>query len=187
MKTNLTPSEIALKAVATRRANAAARLSAPTAAPVVKEGMPESGMVPLYSCSLVRDGNASADNGIMTDASSAAKVLRAVIGNKDREHFAVAALDARRKVIGVQIVSVGTLTATLIHPREVFKPAILLNAAAIVLSHNHPSGDPSPSAEDRESTRRIQRAGELLGIPVADHVIIGGGESFFSFRESGML
>jgi len=78
-----------------------------------------------------------------------------------------------------------------VHPREVFRAAILLNGAAIIVAHNHPSGDPTPSAEDREATRRIQRAGELLGIPMADHIIIGEGEgaglAFFSFRESGLL
>ncbi len=144
-------------------------------------------VIPLYTCSLVRDGNIKADNGIMPDALAASKIFRAVIGDADREHFAVAVLDARRKVIGVQIVSVGTLSASLVHPREVFKPAILLSGAAVVVCHNHPSGDPSPSSEDRECTRRLQRAGEVLGIPLADHVVIGAGTSFYSFREGGLL
>ena len=144
-------------------------------------------MIPLYSCSLVRDANVKTKTKIMAGGREAADIFRAVIGDADREHFCVAALDARRKVIGVQIVSVGTLSASLVHPREVFKPAILLNAAAVVVCHNHPSGDPSPSAEDRECTRRLQRAGELLGIPLADHVIIGAEASYFSFREGGIL
>lgn len=144
-------------------------------------------MVPLYTCSLVRDGSVKAESRLADCAKSIAPIFRAVIGDADREHFAVAVLDARRHVIGVQIVSVGTLSASLVHPREVFKPAILLNGAAVVVCHNHPSGDPSPSSEDREATRRLQRAGELLGVPLADHIVLGGGESFYSFREGGLL
>lgn len=103
-----------------------------------------------------------------------------------KEHFLVLSLNARRQLLRVETVSVGTLSASLVHPREVFAPAISNGAAAVVVVHNHPSGDPSPSAEDREATRRLQRAGELLGIPLADHVIVAE-SSFFSFRESGIL
>ena len=98
----------------------------------------------------------------------------------------VLCLNARRQLIKTEIVSVGTLSASLVHPREVFGPAIVAGAAAVVAMHNHPSGDSSPSAEDREATRRLVRAGEILGIPVADHVIVSE-SSFFSFRESGIL
>lgn len=144
-------------------------------------------MVPLYTCELVRDANIKADTRIADCARAVAPILRAVIGDSDREHFVVAALDARRRVIGVSTVSIGTLSFSLVHPREVFKPAILLNAAAIVVCHNHPSGDVNPSAEDRDVTRRLVRAGELLGIPVADHIVLGEGDTFFSFREGGLL
>lgn len=144
-------------------------------------------IVPLFTCSLVRDGSVRADDRTVDCAKAAAAIVRAVIGEADREHFVLVVLDARRRAVGVQVVSVGTLSASLVHPREVFKPAILLSAAAIVVAHNHPSGDCSPSSEDRDVTRRLQRAGELLGIPVADHVIIGAGEEFFSFREGGLL
>lgn len=144
--------------------------------------------VPLYTCQLVRDAKCEAPEGrICTGGREAAAIFRAVIGDADRENFVVAVLNARRVCIGVQIVSVGTLSASLVHPREVFKPGILLNGAAIVVCHNHPSGDPAPSAEDRECTRRLTRAGELLGIPVADHVILGEGATYFSFREGGLL
>ena len=83
-------------------------------------------------------------------------------------------------------VSVGTLTNTLVHPREVYEPAIRCGAAHIILAHNHPSGDPMPSAEDHRLTRVLKEAGNLLGIPVTDHVILGGNE-FFSFAEEGVL
>lgn len=106
---------------------------------------------------------------------------------EEREHFLMFMLDARRNVKGVATVSIGTLSASLVHPRECFRPAIIAGAAAVVAVHNHPSGDPAPSAEDRDVTRRLQRAGELLGIPLADHVVIGAAGAFYSFRERGIL
>ena len=80
----------------------------------------------------------------------------------------------------------GSLNASIVHPREVFKAAILLNAASIVVAHNHPSGDPAPSREDREVTRTLNEAGRLLDIPLHDHVIVGA-EGYFSFREAGLV
>jgi DNA repair protein RadC len=84
------------------------------------------------------------------------------------------------------MVSLGSLTGSLVHPREVFKGALLSSAASVILLHNHPSGDPKPSAEDREVTRKLVEAGKLLGVPVLDHVIIGE-RSYYSFRETGEL
>ncbi len=89
-----------------------------------------------------------------------------------REHFFVVLLDGRHRVLGQELVSQGTLTASLVHPREVFRPALRRSAAAVVLVHNHPSGDPTPSREDREITERLTRAGEILGVPVLDHVVV---------------
>ncbi len=103
-----------------------------------------------------------------------------------RESFHVLLLDGRHRLIAVEDVSVGTLNASLVHPREVFRDAIRSAAAALVLVHNHPSGDPSPSAEDRRVTARLQAAGALLGIEVVDHVIVAEG-GHFSFREAGEL
>jgi len=100
----------------------------------------------------------------------------------DREHFVVLVLDGKNRCLGFNVVSVGSLTAALVHPREVFKPAILSNAAAVILIHHHPSGDPEPSAEDRALTARLRQAGELLGIRVLDHVVIGDG-SYASLAE----
>jgi DNA repair protein RadC len=97
-------------------------------------------------------------------------------------------LSPKNNVIGVNTVSVGSLTASVVHPRECFKPAILSNAAAIILAHNHPSGQPRPSQEDRVLTVRLVAAGKLLGISVLDHVIIGDGTSaYFSFADEGLL
>ena len=130
----------------------------------------------------VRDaGNAP----IVSCAAEAARELDN-IKSLDREHFVVLCLSVRRKLIARETVSVGTLSASLVYPREIFKPAIMANAASIIVAHNHPSGDHCPSAEDREVTRRIQRAGELLGIPLADHIVISS-TGYHSFRDAGSL
>ena len=100
-----------------------------------------------------------------------------------RESFFAILLDARHRVLGRRPVSLGTLTASLVHPREVFREVIREAAAALVVVHNHPSGDPAPSAEDHEVTERLRKAGELLGIPLVDHVIVAD-SGFFSFRET---
>ena len=100
------------------------------------------------------------------------------------ERFVVVLLDGRHRVIRPVLTSLGTLTASLVHPREVFGPALREPAAAVVLVHNHPSGDPTPSREDREITVRLAAAGELLGIPVLDHVVVAE-QGFVSLREEG--
>ncbi len=105
------------------------------------------------------------------------------MGSK-RESFHALLLDGRHRLITEEEVSVGTLTASLVHPREVFREAIRAAAAALLLVHNHPSGNPSPSGEDRRVTERLASAGDLIGIRVVDHVIVCEG-SYFSFRESG--
>lgn len=89
-----------------------------------------------------------------------------------REHFLVLLLNARHEVEAIETVSIGSLNASIVHPREVFKPAVLASAAAVVLVHNHPSGDVEPSEEDLSITKRLVQVGELLGISVLDHVII---------------
>ena len=101
-----------------------------------------------------------------------------------QEEFHVLLLDGRHRVLRDALVSRGTLTASLVHPREVFREALREPAAAVVLMHNHPSGDPTPSGEDWQVTRRLARAGELLGIPVIDHVVVADG-GWASLRETG--
>ena len=120
------------------------------------------------------------------EASDVAELLRPRFRAEKREHFLVLPLSAKNEVLMVADVSVGTLTNALVHPREVFEPPIRCGAAHIILAHNHPSGDPAPSAEDHRLTRVLKDAGALLGIPVTDHVIIGGA-GFFSFAEDGVL
>ena len=103
-----------------------------------------------------------------------------------REHFLVLLLNARHEVMGKETVSIGSLNASIVHPREVFKPAVLASAASVVLVHNHPSGDPEPSEEDLAITKRLVEAGELLGIQVLDHVIVAA-RGVVSFRSRQLL
>ena len=104
----------------------------------------------------------------------------------DRERFVCCHLDVKNRLLSREVVSVGHLTSALVHPREVFKAAILANAAAVVLVHNHPSGDPQPSTEDVDITRRLVQAGRLLGIPVLDHVVLAR-TGHVSLAERGLL
>jgi DNA repair protein RadC len=104
----------------------------------------------------------------------------------DQEVFYVVALDSQSQVRAVHEVTRGTLNSSLVHPREVFRAAILAGAAGIIIAHNHPSGDPTPSADDRAVTRQIVDAGRLLDVPRYDHVILGG-ERYVSFAEAGLL
>lgn len=100
-----------------------------------------------------------------------------------KEQFVVILLNNKNKVIGTEVVSEGSLSSSIVYPREVFAPAILHHAAAIMVAHNHPSGDPKPSIEDEEVTRQLLRSGKVLGIPMIDHVIIGDG-NYYSFLEN---
>ncbi|WP_277058408.1 RadC family protein [Trichlorobacter lovleyi] len=103
-----------------------------------------------------------------------------------KELFLTLLLDGKNRITRKVQVSEGSLNQSIVHPREVFAPAVRESAAAVIFIHNHPSGDPAPSREDREITRRLNEAGEILGIKVLDHIIIGDG-AYFSFVESGLL
>ena len=104
----------------------------------------------------------------------------------DREFFFMITLDSKNRTIGYHTISIGSLSSSVVHPREVFKPAILDNSAAVIFLHNHPSGDPAPSREDRECTNRLTAAAKILGIRVLDHVIFGETD-YFSFADAGLL
>lgn len=124
----------------------------------------------------------------ITNADAAAAIGRAYINANfpDREMCIALILDTKNRITGVYTVSVGSLNVSIVHPREVFKAAILGNAAAIVLIHNHPSGDPAPSREDFNLTERMKKAGDLLGIRFLDHVIIGH-NSHYGMADKGHL
>ncbi len=144
--------------------------------------------VPGFRIGLIREpGVLLAERPSMQSPSEAAPILHEYIGDLDREVFVLALLTARNRVLGLHTVSVGCLSASLVHPREVFKPAILASAAGLVIAHNHPSGDPEPSAEDLALTRRLAAAGSLLGIEILDHLVIGEGSRYVSLKDRGLL
>lgn len=134
---------------------------------------------------LVREGRKRLEVAISSPA-MAYQFLRPKARCLDREYFWRIDLDARNQIISYEVVSIGTLTASLVHPREVFVGALLNKAAGIIVAHNHPTGETEPSKEDRETTRRLVAAGELLGVPVLDHLVIGDG-TYFSFKERGLI
>ncbi len=115
---------------------------------------------------------------------AAAAVLRPQLLDKQKEQFVALLLDNRYRLIRMSPIAVGSLSATLVHPRELFKEAIAASAAAVLIAHNHPSGDPTPSEHDRALTRRLAEAGRLLGIEVIDHLIIAA-EGVVSLRAAG--
>jgi len=133
---------------------------------------------------LVRQGKAKYNVSI-TNPREIAKML-AYLGKQDREHFVTIHLDTRNIVLGLETVSVGSLNYSIVHPRECFKAALLLNAASMILVHNHPSGSLEPSEEDLSLTKRMVQAGKLLGIEVLDHVIISN-EGYMSFKEKQLM
>jgi DNA repair protein RadC len=115
-----------------------------------------------------------------------AELVAGLVKGEPQESVITVALDARRNVLAVVRVSMGSLTQSLAHPREVFRVAFLANAAAVVVAHTHPSGDPSPSTDDHVLTRRLREAAEILGVPLLDHIIVGtdGNAAFYSYAQS---
>ena len=126
--------------------------------------------VPIYRVVLVKEGKLPTYESRIRSSANAFTVLQEFMEGSDREVFVVMCLDRKNGVIGLNTVSVGSLSASVVHPSECFKPAILSNASSVILSHNHPSGNPLPSQEDRALTVRLVQAEKLLGIEVLDHV-----------------
>ncbi len=139
--------------------------------------------IPVYKVTLVKEGTHSQlERPQVKDAKGAAETLAAYLAGEDREHFVVMLLNGKNRIIGINTVSIGSLSSSLAHPREVLKPAILCNAAAIIVAHNHPSGQLTPSPEDLDVTHRLKVAGDILGVEVLDHVLLAGGK-WYSFAE----
>lgn len=137
------------------------------------------------------------DNGLqgrqITSAGAAAPLIAAIPTSAGRlddcpaEHFGVLTLNTKHRITAFKILSIGTLDAAIVHPRDVFRAAIEANAAAVIVFHNHPSGDPTPSTPDVELSSRLAAAGVLLGIDLIDHVIVGHDGRYCSLRERGQL
>lgn len=147
---------------------------------------------PAYHIELVREEKPAAFCGkAVFGPEDIADIFRQVLKNEDRELFTMLALDTKHRVIGINVVSQGTLNASIVHPREVFKAAMLLNASGIIICHNHPSGNITPSREDSRVTKKLVKAGEILDIPVLDHLIVGwemdGSFRYYSFKEQNNI
>ena len=123
----------------------------------------------------------------MSTPEDVVRLCSAQLRGLDREHFWALALSTKNRLLRMVEVSVGSLNTSIVHPRELFKDAVRVSAASIVVVHNHPSGDPTPSSADLQLTRRLARAGEVLGIEVLDHVVIGDGGAHTSLRDMGVL
>lgn len=143
----------------------------------------------VYTVELVKEkgGLYDLESTQIKSPQHAADIINAVLSlnTKPKEYFAILTLSTKNKVLGVHTIHIGSLNASIVHPREVFQPAILNNAASIIAFHNHPSGVLVPSPEDIEVTERLHEAGKILGIEVLDHIIIGDG--YISLKEKGYL
>lgn len=149
-----------------------------------KEGINIMQRINIIKCEVVREKSILYDNAIFKSPQIVADIMRKFLGNTDREHFVVAYLNTKNKINAIHTVSVGNLNGSLVHPREVFKAAILSNAASIICCHNHPSGNVLPSGEDIKVTENLIKTGELLNISVLDHVIIDTDSSnYYSMKE----
>ena len=133
-----------------------------------------------------RLAGSTANRPVITSPAEVAKLLMESMRHLDREHFKIVVLNTKNQVLATELISVGSLSSSIVHPREIFKGPLRRSAAAVVLCHNHPSGDPAPSPEDVEVTRRLIEAGRILGIEVLDHVIIGDNR-YASLRERGLM
>ncbi len=152
---------------------------------------PPNRFISVYRVSLVKDESISFKQGPISNSQEAQSLIQRLIrtrGQPDREQFVVILLNAKNDMVGLNIVSVGALSSAPVHPREVLKPAILANSAAMILCHNHPSNDLQPSPEDIAITRKIIKAAEIIGIQVHEHIIINmENDRYYSFADQGII
>lgn len=145
-----------------------------------------SASIPNIRLTLVREGDGLANKPLIRCPEGAVSLLMPRLRYEPREHFVALLLDTRHRTIGIHTVSIGTINCSVVSPAEVMKAALLANATAVIVAHNHPSGDPEPSAEDRAVTKRLVEAGKILGIDLLDHLIIGDGR-WVSLKERGEM
>ena len=140
----------------------------------------------IVSIKMVKESSFLYQTRTISSPKDAYEMIKEQLEGLDREQFIIACLNTKNEPTNISVVSVGTLNKAIVHPREVFKTAILSNAASIMAFHNHPSGETTPSQQDIQLTQRLVEAGELLGIKLLDHLIIGDG-TFTSLKEKGYL
>lgn len=143
--------------------------------------------VDIVSIKMVKEKSIKYENRKITSPSDAEVLCRSFLGDSDREQLIAISLDTKNQPTNINVVSIGSLNSSIVHPREVFKLAILINANSIIIAHNHPSGDATPSREDINITKRLKECGELIGINLIDHIIIGDEGSFTSLKEKGII
>lgn len=143
--------------------------------------------VPIVTIKLIRETSVLYPARRITSPLDAYEILKSFLVDADREKFYAIYLNTKNEPVAIHPVSIGSLNASLVHPREVYKAALLVNAASVILSHNHPSGDPCASKEDIEVSRRLKEAGSLIGIEVIDHIVIGKGTNYYSLKEHNYL
>lgn len=141
----------------------------------------------IVSIKMVRESSILYDVRNINSPTEAAELGRRFLDEADREELIVCCLDTKNQPISMSVVSIGSLNTSIVHPREVFKVAILSNAASIILYHNHPSGIADPSKEDISITHRLKEAGKIIGIELIDHIIIGSEGKYCSLKQKGIL
>ena len=140
----------------------------------------------IVSIKMIKEASFLYQTRTISSPKDAYEMIKEQLEGLDREQFIIACLNTKNEPTNISVVAVGTLNKAIVHPREVFKTAILSNAASIMAFHNHPSGETTPSQQDIQLTNRLYEAGELLGIKLLDHLIIGDG-TFTSLKEKGYL
>lgn len=141
------------------------------------------GNIVEYSVQLKKERTIFEKSEVINSSEDIVRIMKKCYEFADREKVYVILVDARKKVIGINLVSIGTIDNVIIHPREIFKPAIILGASAIIMVHNHPSGDVTPSKEDYEITDRIIECGNLLEVPLIDHIIFSEDDYYSIYDE----
>lgn len=142
--------------------------------------------VNIISLKLVRESSFLYPERSVKSSEDAYKLVKRFLVEADREYFLVACLDTKNQPTAINVCHIGSLNSSIVHPREVFKSAILSNSASVIVAHNHPSSDPTPSREDIEVTKRLVEAGKIIGIDVIDHIIVGD-ETYTSLKEKGYI
>ncbi len=143
--------------------------------------------IPRVRISLIRESYADSPLKRITNSKDCVSFLHSELDDLDREHFLTLYLDSKNNILDIETVSIGSLSTSVVHPREVMTGAILRKAAGLIFAHNHISSDPSPSREDRDCTERLLSAGRLLGIRVLDHLVIGSFGDYYSFADAGLM
>ncbi|MED3644645.1 DNA repair protein RadC [Caldifermentibacillus hisashii] len=156
---------------------------------LLKEGMvlkQPAKRVNIVSLKLIKENSFLYPERNIKSPDDAYKLLNQFLIEADREYFLVVCLDTKNQPTAINVCHVGSLNASIVHPREVLKPAILSNSASIIVAHNHPSNDPTPSREDIEVTKRLAEAGKIIGIELLDHLVVCS-DKFISLKEKGYI